>query len=227
MIEVSEAWKNTYPGASMGILAMGGAANPQGHPGLYERKTALEEQLRAHFAGQDRAALAALPAVQAYDAYYRRFKKTYHVLLQLESVVLKGKPIPSVAALVEAMFMAELQNQLLTAGHDLDAIQGAARLDIARGDETYTLLRGQEQVCKAGDMLMADEQGPISSVIYGPDARTRLAPATRRTLFTVYAPPGIDPAAVERHLEDLRDNVRIVSPQAEVEFVHVYVARNP
>jgi hypothetical protein len=36
-----------------------------------------------------------------------------------------------VAALVEAMFMAELENQLLTAGHDLAEVQGTIRLGIA------------------------------------------------------------------------------------------------
>jgi hypothetical protein len=34
-------------------------------------------------------------------------------------VALKGKAIPRQAALVEAMFMAELENLILTAGHDL------------------------------------------------------------------------------------------------------------
>ena len=62
--------------------------------------------------------------IQAYAAYYERFNKTYHVQLQLESVALKGKSIPRVSALVEAMFMAELENLLLTAGHDLDVVQG-------------------------------------------------------------------------------------------------------
>jgi hypothetical protein len=42
-------------------------------------------------------------------------KKTYHIALQLEPVVLKGKSLPNVAALVEAMFTAELGDLLLTA----------------------------------------------------------------------------------------------------------------
>ena len=46
--------------------------------------------------------------IPAYNACYKGFKKTYHVQLQLESVALKGRSIPRVAALMEAMFMAEL-----------------------------------------------------------------------------------------------------------------------
>ena len=91
MFTISEAWKTTYPGAVVGILAMRDVANPKRHAALDERKKELENQLRSRFAGYDRAALKTLPTLQAYNAYYKRYKKTYHVQLQLESVVFKGK----------------------------------------------------------------------------------------------------------------------------------------
>jgi hypothetical protein len=50
--------------------------------------------------------------IKTYHDYYKRFKKTYHILLQLESIVFKNKSIPKVSSLVEAMFMAELKNLL-------------------------------------------------------------------------------------------------------------------
>lgn len=59
---------------------------------------------------------------QAYAAYYKKFKKSYHVLAQLESVIFNGRWLPNTAALVAAMCMAELKNMLLIAGHDLDKI---------------------------------------------------------------------------------------------------------
>jgi DNA/RNA-binding domain of Phe-tRNA-synthetase-like protein len=71
-------------------------------------------------------------------------------------------------------------------------------------------------------MLMADARGIISSVIHGPDQRTRLTEATREVLFAVYAPPGIGEAAVRRHLEELRATVSLVAPDAEVEACLVY-----
>ena len=221
---VSEAWKTAYPKAAAGILVMRGVVNPSRHAALDGRKAELENQLRSRFSGGDRVALRALPPIQAYNAYYRRFKKTYHVQLQLESVALKGKPIPRVSALVEAMFMAELKNKLLTAGHDGDTLRAPLRLDVARGDERYVMLNGQEQTLKAGDMFMADAEGVTSSVIYGPDQRTRLTPDTRRVLFAVYAPPGIEHATVHQHLEDIQANVRVIAPGAAVELLKVYVA---
>jgi DNA/RNA-binding domain of Phe-tRNA-synthetase-like protein len=222
LLIISPQWHATYPGAAVGLLAVRGAANPEQHPELEKRKVELERGLRARFAGADRSALEALPEIQAYQAYYRRFKKTYHVLLQLGSVVFKEKPVPRVAALVETMFMGELQNLLLTALHDLDSVQLPIRLEIARGDEAYTLLRGDEQACKPGDMVMVDGEGVISSVIYGPDLRTRVQPGTRRALFAVYAPPGIGTEAVRKHLEDLRGYVETISSGAEVEFQKVF-----
>lgn len=220
----SEEWQAAYPGAAAGVLALRGVANPPEHPELEQRKAELESRLRAEYGGLDRAGLASLPTLQAYAAYYKRFKKSYHVQLQLESVVFKGKTLPRVAALVEAMFMAELQNQLLTAGHDLDTLQLPVQIRVARGDETYTLLRGQEETPKAGDMLMADQQGIISTILYGPDARTQITPATQAALFTVYAPPGIPAAAVQRHLEDIRDLAQLISPAAEVALLQVFTA---
>lgn len=141
---------------------------------------------------------------------------------QVESVVWKGKTIPSVAALVEAMFMAELKNMLLTAGHDLEKLQLPVKIDVAAGDEQYLKMNGQEQVLKAGDMYIADEQSILSSILYGPDRRTQITPDTTQVLFTVYAPPGIESQTVRQHLEDIRDYVRIVAPQAEVTLLKVY-----
>ena len=222
MFTVSEAWKKAYPGAAVGVLAMRNVVNPESHPALDKRKEELETQLRARFSGYDRAALKALPTIQAYNNYYKRFKKSYHVQLQLESVALKGTSIPRVAALVEAMFVAELKNLLLTAGHDLEAVQRPVGLDVAEGTERYIRLNGQEQQLKPGDMMIADAQGVISSVIYGPDRRTQITSETRQVLFTVYAPPGIGKQTVHDHLQDIQANVLLVAPEAHVELLEVY-----
>jgi DNA/RNA-binding domain of Phe-tRNA-synthetase-like protein len=219
---VTPSWKTTYPEAHAGVLIMRDVSNPSSHPALEIKKTELEEHLRLQFSGQDRAAIASHPVLKAYAEYYRQFKKTYHIQLQLESIVLKGKSIPNVAALVESMFMAEMQDFLLTAGHDLDVLQLPLILDVANGTEQYTLLRGDEQTLKPGDMLIRDQNGVISSIIYGPDRRTQITPETRNVVFTVYAPPGIDGQIVRRHLLHIQENVMIFAPQAQVELLHVY-----
>ncbi len=224
MLIVSEAWKSAFPGAAVGILVMGNVTNPNRHPALESRQEELERQLRSRFSGYSRAELKAYPPLPAYAAYYKRYKKTYHVQLQLESVALKDKSITQVAALVEAMFMAELKNLLLTAGHDLGAVQLPVTLDVSTGSETYVMLNGKEQVLKPGDMMISDAQGVIASVVYGPDRRTRITPQTREVFFSLYAPPGIGQEAVRRHLQDIQANITLFAPQARTESLEVYSA---
>jgi DNA/RNA-binding domain of Phe-tRNA-synthetase-like protein len=226
MFQLSDRWKKVYPTAHAGVLVMREVINPPHHAELEKRKSALEEELRARFAGQDRLALLSHPILQAYDEYYRQFKKTYHVQLQLESIVFKGKSIPSVAALVEAMFMAEMNDLLLTAGHDLDSVRLPMTLDVAQGNETYTLLRGTDQIVKENDMMIRDGDGIISSIIYGPDARTQITSQTRNAVFTTYAPAGVSEEAVMNHLKEIQRNIEVIAPNAKVELIKVFGAND-
>jgi DNA/RNA-binding domain of Phe-tRNA-synthetase-like protein len=143
---------------------------------------------------------------------------------QHDSVALKGKPIPSRAALVEAMFMAELKNLVLTAGHDLAALTLPVTVDVTREGDRYVLLSGREQVVRAGDMMMTDGEGIVSSVLHGPDLRTRITPGSRAVFFAAYAPPGIGHAAVRDHLEDIRAHVLLLAPEAETDLLTVIQA---
>lgn len=222
MFTVSDNWREAYPGAFVGVLVMGGVTNPKKHEGLDRVKEELEEDLRTLFT--DKSELRSQPVITAYKNYYKRFKKTYHVLQQVESVVFKGKSIPRVAALVEAMFAAELRNMLLTAGHDMAAVKPPVTLNVAESGQRYVRMNGQEQELKAGDMIISDTQAVMSSVIYGPDARTRITPHIERALFTTYAPPGISEQQVQQHLDGLEANVKVVAPDATVELKEVYGA---
>lgn len=219
MFTVTETWKATYPGAVTGFLAIGNVTNPEHLPALDQQKDQLEEQIRARFTTIEE--LRALDRLQVYRAYYKHFKKTFHIQMQLESIAFKGKSIPRVAALVEALFMAELKNHLLTSGHDLDVVQLPVSMDIAKGTERFVRINGQEQQLKAGDMCLWDAQGVIASVIYGPDERTQIVPGTRRVLFVVHAPPGIGQAAVGQHLQDIEAYVRLITPEAVTERFQV------
>jgi DNA/RNA-binding domain of Phe-tRNA-synthetase-like protein len=224
MIELTQEWRSTHPGAAMGILIINDINFSDRPPQLEQKKMALETQLRDRYQGQDRSAILQLPVMQAYSTYYKRFRKTYHLLLQLESIIIKGKPIPKAPALVEAMFMAELESLLLTAGHDLDQINDPIIVDASSGDEVYTLLRGETVSCKTGDMVMVDPQGVFCSIIYGQDQRTRITNKTQNVLYAVYVPPGIDSDLIEGHLGDLEQNVALISSEAKIISHQIYLA---
>ena len=223
-VRATERWRETYPGAMVGVLGIRGLANPDRDAALDHHATLVCDRLRARFAGADRVRLLAMPTLQAYAAYYKRFGKSYHVQLQLESVLFKGKSITGPSAIVQAMFLAELENQILTAGHDLGGVRGGIIIDVSLGSERYTTMSGVEQGLKAGDMYLRDEQDILSSIIHGPDRRTRITPETTGVLLTAYAPPGISKGELEAHLSALEANTRLVSPLAEVETREVLEA---
>jgi DNA/RNA-binding domain of Phe-tRNA-synthetase-like protein len=215
VLVATDAWKSAFPGAAVGVLAMRGVHNPERSDPLEASKRDLEESLRADAARIGPEGLAGQARFRAYVDYYKNHGKTYHVKAQWESVAVKGKAIPSRAALVEAMYMAELKNLMLTAGHDLAAVGLPARVDMTRDGDRYVAINGAERVLAAGDMMMVDGEGIISSVLQGPDRRTRITLETREVLFAVYAPAGVGESAVRSHLEDIAANVLLVAPQAE------------
>jgi DNA/RNA-binding domain of Phe-tRNA-synthetase-like protein len=215
-LEVDPIWRETHPGASVGLIAMRGVINPASNDSLNDLATALESDLRSRLGSADRETIRAMPPLPAYAAYYKRWGQRYHVAMQLESVALKGKALPRVAALVEAMFIAELRNLLLTAGHDLDALVLPVRLTVGSG-ESYVAPNGQQTIVKAGDMAIVDSRGRVlSAIITGPSEVARIEPETTAALFYTYAPPGVDSGLVDAHLDEIERHVRLISPETAV-----------
>ena len=214
MIHVTDYWRTSHPGGAVGLLSLTVDSSNLASGKLDQKRLALESSLRERFQGVPRAEVRQLPVMYDYTQYYKRFKKSYHVLLQLDSICNKNRSIPHSDALVQAMFMAEMKSFILTAGHDLDKTQGTIKLDSSRGIEVYEILRGEKATCKAGDMLMADSQDVICSVIYGQDKRTCITEDTTNVLYVMYVPPGIAREQIESHLQDLEQNVRLAFPGA-------------
>jgi DNA/RNA-binding domain of Phe-tRNA-synthetase-like protein len=224
-LAVSNAWIAAYQGACVGVLRMTGVRNPESDPALDASMEQTSAVLRDRYAGLSRADLLARPELAVYAAYYRRFDKTYHVLLQLESVALKGKPLRARGALVAAMFRAEVETGLLTAGHDADLLVGGLTVDLVATGDRYTGIGGHDIEAAPGDMCIRDGDGIVSTVVYGPDARTRLLPETRAAVFTTYAPAGIGRSAVARHLESIAAGVQVVAPDSVVAGLEILDAR--
>src|SRR5829696_7644310 len=148
-IDVDPSWREAHPVASVGLIALRGVANPTSNDKLHDLASALESDARSRLGTVDRETIRAVPPLPAYAAYYKRWGQRYHVAMQLESVAQKGKPLPRVAALVEAMFIAELNNLLLTAGHDFDALALPIRLAVGAG-EGFAGPNGKEMTIKDG-----------------------------------------------------------------------------
>lgn len=214
--EATDRWRARWPSAVVACMQVQGVSNPELSPELDAWLFAMEQQLRERYAGFDRATLRASPPFAAYERYYKEFGQTYHVWRQVESVALKGTAIPRRAALVEAAFAEELASGLLTALHDSDVIGESIVTDIATGDEVVVAYNGQEFRLDADDMYMRNDIGVLTSIVKGPTAYGRVTSETTNVTVCVYAPAGIGSDAVARHLAAIAENMRLVSPAAEV-----------
>lgn len=180
------------------------------------RKRDIEARLRARYRGFTRRDFLALPVIAAYERYYARFNKTYHVQLQLESIVLKGRALPDVSPAVDANFMAEVETLVLTAGHDADRLIAPVAIDASRAGDRMTQMNGQPKDLRPHDMVMRDAAGICCSVIYGQDDRSPITARTRRVLYVAYAPAGVPAEAIEQQLHGIADNIRVFSAFAPV-----------
>jgi len=205
---------------SLGILIMEGVQNAACGDRLAAIKHELEHSLREKYGQATRSELKALYPMDTYVLYYKKFGYTYHVLPQLESVI-KGKAISDGLPLVEAMFLAELKNMLLTAGHDFDQIKSPLRFTVSTGQESYASLSGRDVTTIAGDIMISDQQGIISSILRGPDLRTAITDQTSRVIYTVYAPSGVAEQVICQHLSDIEFYVRECSVKAVTCFKEV------
>jgi DNA/RNA-binding domain of Phe-tRNA-synthetase-like protein len=205
---------------SLGLLIMEGVKNTAYNDCFAAIKHNLGSSLRGKYGQAARSELKALYPMDIYVSYYKQFGYTCHILPQLESFI-KGETVPDGLPLVEAMFMAELKNMLLTAGHDLDKIKGSLRFIVTTGQESYTSISGKDVTAVPGDFALSDQESVISSILRGPDLRTAITEQTSRVLYTVYAPSGVKQQLIFQHLNDIESFVRTFSEESITSLKHV------
>lgn len=216
-ISMTNELRADHPGAVIGLLELSNVDNSRLSHELDGVKRETEERLRGRYAGFSRQDFISIPIMAAYQKYYKRFTKTYHVLLQLESIVLKGKSLPSVSPLVDANFTAEVDTLILTAGHDVDKLIPPVFMDVSKSGDSIVRMNGAPKEMEAGDMIMCDATGVVCSILYGQDNVSPITSATTHALYVAYAPAGVPAEAVENHLRMIEENVRVFCPAAVIE----------
>jgi len=226
-IITSPDWHNTHAGAIIGLLELSGVVQPRTSARLDKHKRETEARLRKLYKSFIRQDFLSLPVIAAYDQYYKRFNKTYHVQLQLESIVLKGKNFPDVFPLVDAAFISEIETFILTAGHDIARLHPPVTFNVSHEGDTITQLNGSSITIRAGDMVMRDADDISCTILYGQDNRSPISTATSHVLYVAYAPAGVSENAVEAQLMGIERNVRLFSPTAIVEQHYLISAAYP
>jgi DNA/RNA-binding domain of Phe-tRNA-synthetase-like protein len=78
-------------------------------------------------------------------------------------------------------------------------------------------MNGDIKAIRAGDMIMRDENGICCSIIYGQDNRSPITSQTSHVLYVAYAPVGVPAETVDAQLAGIEENIRLFSPNANVE----------
>jgi DNA/RNA-binding domain of Phe-tRNA-synthetase-like protein len=193
-----------YPTATFGSITINKQHNMKKHPDIEQTKRLLEKKIREIYPAPKED-----PIVQSYSGYFDKWGKTYPIEFQINSIK-NGRTFPQVSTHVDCMFMAELENRILTSGHDKDAIQGRLVYDLADEGEEYVKINGKKQVLHKNDIILKDDGGVLASVLFGPAARTSINMDTVAPLYFAWCPVGIDQETVDGHLSTITKFLKIV-----------------
>ena len=222
MLSISPAAKDLFPDLKIGLLLIKNIKNAYLNDKMAIAKDSLIEDLKKQYGSLSRKDLIKTEVLQGYYSYYKSFTKTYHVLLQLESVIYKEKGIPLVSPVVQSMFMAELKNHFLTSVHDYSKIVESLYLDRTLGGELFTLFNGEQKSLKKDDLYIKDTKDIISNVLNGMDERTKVTLGTHTAMYNVYVPFSIEDQKILSHLDDMANYLKINDESIIIEERSLY-----
>ncbi|MGL6216957.1 MAG: hypothetical protein ACRC36_02920, partial [Lacrimispora sphenoides] len=114
------------------------------------------------------------------------------------------------------------KNLLLTAGHDLEMIEGDLTVNIATEPLNYKGISGKEQQLIKNDLYLSDEKGILSSIMNGPDYRTRITESTQNAIYFIYGVEGVTGPLIHAHLKTISSYLSQTIPGVEVQSINVY-----
>lgn len=151
-----------------------------------------------------------------YYRYFKKFKKTYPVMMQFESVLLKGRPFPEFNPVAEIPFLMELMTHVLSGAHDADRICGPVNLYCAADKEEFPGLRGVPFHTYPGDFCGRDDEGIIFSLIAGADERTCARTNSRHLMYPLFGAPDLPLSVLQDAMEVLVRYIKVLSSDAEI-----------
>lgn len=156
---------------------------------------------------------------ESYFRYFRKFKKTYPVMMQVESFLLKGKLFPEGRYTNAVAFLTELKTLCLLGSHDADMIEG----DLVIYNETektpFPSIHGGEAHSYPGDITCRDDLSIVVSMIAGADARTCLNDNSSHVLYFAFGTPGMREDALTGYLEQVREYINVLAPGSETKML--------
>lgn len=158
---------------------------------------------------------------EPYFRYFRKFRKTSPVMMQVESFLLKGRPFPEGKYTNAVAFLTELKTKCLLGSHDADKIAGDMIIYTETEKTPFPGIRGDEVHSYPGDLTCRDDESVIVSMIAGADERTCLRDSSRHVLYFAFGTPGMETDTLKSYLDQVLTYVRVLAPAAETRL-HLY-----
>ena len=149
-----------------------------------------------------------------YFRFFKKFKKTFPIVLQFESAVIRGAGIPGENPVTDVPYLLELTSHVLSGTHDIDHIVGGVELYLSSERTNFPGMRGSEMHTYPGDFCARDGEGIIFSEIAGADGRTFARPESRRVFYPIFGTPGLPVEVIERAIDSLHRYVGVLAPEA-------------
>lgn len=153
-----------------------------------------------------------------YFRFFKKFKKTYPVVLQYESLAFKGRPFPKSNPVIELPYIVEVSTMILSGCHDIDRIQGDLVIYTPAEKEPFMGMRGEMTHTYPNDMAGRDDGGIILSMIAGADDRTAGKTDSRNVFYPIFGTPGQDPEELRAAADAMVKIVKVLAPNAVTEY---------
>lgn len=95
--------------------------------------------------------------------------------------------------------------------------EGSLVIDVANEPFTYQGISKKEQSLMLEDMHLSDQTGVVSSIIKGPDFRTRITKNTQNGLYFIYGVPGVMEEQIGEELQTIAAYLSQVIPKVTVQ----------
>ena len=180
---------------------------------FYDLVHAELDALREKYADYDRKAVF---GENPYFRFFKKFKKTYPVMQQFESVMFKGRPFPEEDPVMGVPFLLELTTFVLSGTHDIDRMDGPLTIFTPSEKLPFLGMRAASTHTYPNDICGRDSSGIIFSMIAGADERTCAREESRHVFYPVFGVPGQAPDALRSAQTRMAEYAALLAKDAQI-----------
>lgn len=152
----------------------------------------------------------------SYYKYFKKFKKTYPVMMQYESFI-SGREFPMERVLNIIPFLTELETHVLMGAHDADCIDGNLIFYNETEKRPFSGLFNKDAHSYPNDLTGKDDKGIIISMIAGADDRTCLHQNSTHLLYLIFGTEEVSVDTISDMINKVENRIKLLNPEAKIE----------